>query len=90
MTIATTPKSSVDPLFLNIINAKLSVTPEDFDQLCLDNPDLRLELTKDGELIAMPPTGGETGNRNLNLGVEVGIWNRDRVIVLPSHGIPGD
>jgi Uma2 family endonuclease len=76
MTIATTPKSSVDPLFLNIINAKLSVTPEDFDQLCLDNPDLRLELTKDGELIAMPPTGGETGNRNLNLGVEVGIWNR--------------
>jgi Uma2 family endonuclease len=76
MTIATTPKSSVDLLFLNIINAKLSVTPEDFDQLCLDNPDLRLELTKDGELIAMPPTGGETGNRNLNLGVEVGIWNR--------------
>jgi Uma2 family endonuclease len=59
MTIATDPKSSVDSLLLNVSNAKITVTPEYLDQLCLDNPDLRLELTKDGELIVMPPTGGE-------------------------------
>lgn len=76
MTIATAPKLSVDSLLLNVSHAKLTVTPEYFDQLCLDNPDLRLELTKDGELIIMPPTGGESGRRNFNLGTEIGIWNR--------------
>jgi Uma2 family endonuclease len=76
MTIATAPKSSADSLLLNVSHAKLTVSPEHFDQLCLDNPDLRLELTKDGELIVMPPTGGESGRRNFNLGVEVGLWNR--------------
>jgi Uma2 family endonuclease len=76
MTIATALTSSVDSLLLNVSHAKLTVTPEYFDQLCLDNPDLRLELTKDGELIIMPPTGGESGRRNFNLGTEIGIWNR--------------
>lgn len=78
MTIVTAPKSSVDSLLLNVTHAKLTVTPEHFDQLCLDNPDLRLELTKDGELIVMPPTGGESGERNLDLAIDVGIWNRER------------
>jgi Uma2 family endonuclease len=76
MTIVTATTSSADALLLNVSHAKLTVTPEYFDQLCLDNPDLRLELTKDGELIVMPPTGGESGKRNLNLATEVGIWNR--------------
>jgi Uma2 family endonuclease len=76
MTIATAPKSSVDPLLLNVSHAKLTVTPEHFDQLCLDNPNLRLELTKDGELIVMPPTGGESGRRNIDLATDVNIWNR--------------
>jgi Uma2 family endonuclease len=76
MTIATAPKSSVDSLLLNVSHAKLTVTPEHFDQLCLDNPDLRLELTKDGELIVMPPTGGESGKRNGNLFGEAWYWNR--------------
>ncbi|MDG2991603.1 Uma2 family endonuclease [Candidatus Synechococcus calcipolaris G9] len=78
MTSVTVPTPSVDrsPLLLNVQNAVLRVTPEHFDQLCIDNPELRLELTKDGELIVMPPTGGESGRKNLNLAVEVGIWNR--------------
>lgn len=78
MTAAIVPNPSVDPhpLLLNVQNVALRVTPTHFDQLCVDNPDLRLELTKDGELVVMPPTGGETGKRNLSLAVEVGIWNR--------------
>jgi Uma2 family endonuclease len=76
MTIVTALTSSADALLLNVSHVKLTVTPEHFDQLCLDNPDLRLELTKDGELIVMPPTGGESGKRNFNLATEVGIWNR--------------
>ena len=76
MTTVTAPNSLVDALLLNVSHAKLTVIPEYFDQLCLDNPELRLELTKDGELIVMPPTGGESGKRNFNLATEVGIWNR--------------
>ncbi len=48
MATATDPKPSIDTLLLDVTNAKLKVTPEHFDQLCIDNPDLRLELTKDG------------------------------------------
>ena len=55
MTPATVPESFVDRLLLNVSHAKLTVTPEHFDQLCIDNPDLRLELTKDGELIVIAP-----------------------------------
>ncbi|MGL5943515.1 MAG: hypothetical protein ACRC2S_24755 [Waterburya sp.] len=38
------------PLLLDVSNTTLHVTPEEFDSLCLNNPDLRLELTKDKEL----------------------------------------
>lgn len=43
----TTPVDS-SPLLLNVRNTTVRVTPEQFDQLCHDNPDLRLELTKVG------------------------------------------
>jgi Uma2 family endonuclease len=76
MTTATAPKKSVDTLLLDVTNAKLTVTPEYFDQLCIDNPDLRLELTKDRELIVMAPAGGESGEKNGDLFGEVWYWNR--------------
>jgi Uma2 family endonuclease len=64
------------PLLLNVSNTVLHVTASEFDSLCLDNPDLRLELTKDHELIVMSPTGGESGERNGNLFGQVWYWNR--------------
>ncbi|WP_309745019.1 MULTISPECIES: Uma2 family endonuclease [unclassified Chamaesiphon] len=78
MTIATAPGSSVDaqPLLLDVSNTTLTVTPEQFDRLCIDNPDLRLELTPDRQLIVMAPTGGESGQRNADLVTDVNIWNR--------------
>lgn len=45
----------------------LQVTPEQFAQLAIANRDLRLEHTATRVLIVNPPTGGETGKRNLNL-----------------------
>lgn len=75
-TTALTPSLDHRPLLLDVSHVALTVTPEEFDQLCIDNPDLRLELTKDGRLIVMAPTGGETGRRNLTLALEVGLWNR--------------
>jgi Uma2 family endonuclease len=62
------------PISLNISDVRLQVTPEQFDRLCELNPDLRLEINKDGELIVMPPTGGDTGKRNFKLIVQFGNW----------------
>lgn len=47
-----------------------------FEQIALANPDLRLELTADGELVLMPPTGGNTGRRNSGLTYQLETWNR--------------
>jgi Uma2 family endonuclease len=67
---------NIESLLLNVSNTILHITPEEFDSLCLDNPDLRLELTKDKELIVMPPTGGESGKRNGELFGQVWAWNK--------------
>lgn len=63
------------PILLNVRSKYLHVTPEQFDRLCQDNPDLRLELTNKGELIVMAPTFGETGEKNGNLFGRVWAWN---------------
>jgi Uma2 family endonuclease len=74
MTIATAPAQS-QQLLLDVTNTTLTVTPEQFDILCIDNPNLRLELTRNRELIVMPPTGGETGEKNGTLFARVWHWN---------------
>ncbi|MGB3493718.1 MAG: Uma2 family endonuclease [Elainellaceae cyanobacterium] len=51
-------------------------TDEQFYQLCIHNPDLTIERTAAGALIFMPPVGGESGNRELEFGIDLGIWNR--------------
>jgi Uma2 family endonuclease len=64
-------------LLLDVSNATLQVSPEQFDILCIDNPDLRLELTPNRELIVMAPAGGESSEKNLDLALDVGLWNRE-------------
>jgi Uma2 family endonuclease len=54
----------------------LKLTDEEFEQLAAANKDLRLELTAKGELIIMPPTGGESGSRNFELDGQLWLWNR--------------
>jgi Uma2 family endonuclease len=54
----------------------LKLTDDQFEKLALANRDICLELTAEGELIIMPPTGGETGNRNFELYLDLGNWNR--------------
>lgn len=43
---------------------------------CRMNRDLRIERTKDGEIIVMSPTGADTGRRNFDLIVAFGTWAR--------------
>ena len=50
------------------------VTPEQFEQLAFAEQTARMELTKDGELIVMSPTGGEAGRKNSRLTQQVRNW----------------
>ncbi len=50
------------------------VTTKQFDQLASAEQLARMELTKDGELIVMSPTGGEAGRKNRRLTQQIGIW----------------
>lgn len=52
------------------------LTSEAFYQLCLANPDIRMEKSPKGELIIMSPVGGESGNREANLIADLILWNR--------------
>jgi Uma2 family endonuclease len=55
--------------------ATATLTSDQFYDLCRANPDWKLERTVDGDLVVMAPTGGETGARNANLLIRLGIWN---------------
>ncbi|MEA5512060.1 Uma2 family endonuclease [Crocosphaera sp. UHCC 0190] len=58
------------------LDAVGQLTDETFYQLCRRNPDLKFERNRQGEIIIMSPTGGETGNVNAELLIEFGFWNR--------------
>ncbi|MEH1807304.1 Uma2 family endonuclease [Nostoc sp.] len=64
-------------LTLNL-NSILKLTREQFYQLCEENPDLQLERNAQGELVIMPPTGGETGRSNVNLILQLASWNEQK------------
>ncbi len=50
------------------------VTPEQFEQLAYAEQLARMELTKDGELIVMSPTGGTAGRKNSRLTQQLRNW----------------
>jgi len=61
-------------LTLNL-NSVIKLTREQFYQLCEENPDLKLERNAQGELVIMPPTGGETGKSNSTINAQIWFWN---------------
>jgi len=50
----------------------IGMTDDQFFELCQQNRDVQFERTSTGELIIMPPTGGETGRRNV--GITAQLW----------------
>ncbi|MEH2402149.1 Uma2 family endonuclease [Nostoc sp.] len=58
------------------LKLKIDLTDDQFFQMCQQNRDYRFERTASGELLIMPPTGSDTGNRNFDMVVELGIWNK--------------
>ena len=64
------------PLLVDASRVTLRITHEEFELLCQDNPDLRLELTVNGELVIMSPAGYESSEKNGDLIADLVIWNR--------------
>jgi Uma2 family endonuclease len=56
----------------------LKLSDDQFEDLISANRDSKFELTATGELLIMSPTGGETGNRNFELGGQFWLWNREK------------
>lgn len=56
-------------------NSVVDLSDEQFYQLCISNPDTKFERNANGDIIIMPPTGGETGKRNASLIGRFIIWN---------------
>lgn len=54
----------------------IHLTQEQFYQLCMANRELNLELNAKGDLIIVPPVGGESGNQKAELITDLEIWNR--------------
>ncbi|MEH2449928.1 Uma2 family endonuclease [Nostoc sp.] len=62
------------PLVLQIPSS-MQMTDEQFFEFCQVNRDLRIERNKFKELLIMPPTGSETGNRQGNILGQLWVWS---------------
>ena len=63
----------MNSLTLNLTSI-LPLTDEVFSEICRANPEIKFERTAKGALVVMPPTGGETGNRNIKLSARLENW----------------
>ena len=69
------PAIGLEPL---VLPPGLQLSPEQFALVCEANPEAVLELTAAGQVIAMTPTGGETGRRNTRLLFRLQAWAERR------------
>jgi Uma2 family endonuclease len=72
---ATTQPPGLEPAPL-LLPWDLRLTPEQFERVCQVNPEAVLELTAEGLLIVMTPTGGETSSRNGQLLYQLQVFCR--------------
>ncbi|MFN6525322.1 Uma2 family endonuclease [Nostoc sp. ChiSLP03a] len=63
--------------FPSTLKLKIDLTDEQFFQMCQKNRDYRFERTSSGELLIMPPTGSDTGRRNVKITTQLDIWNSE-------------
>ncbi|HBE21358.1 MAG TPA: hypothetical protein DEG17_24865 [Cyanobacteria bacterium UBA11149] len=58
-----------------ILELSIDLTDKQFFDLCQKNRDYRFERSASGDLLIMPPTGSETGRRNVKITTKLEIWN---------------
>ena len=65
----------VEPAALLVhLRPVIELTEDQFFEFCQINQELRIERTAEGDLLIMPPEGGETGNRSILLGTFLTQW----------------
>ena len=65
--------TSLQPLVMRL-NPALELNEETFFHVAQLNKDLRMELSAEGNLIVMPPTGIRTGDRNSEINMQLRMW----------------
>ena len=63
-----------DDIAINIDALFKHLTKEDFFEMCRQNPDLRIEMSKRGDITIISPLGGEASGRNFELILDFAIW----------------
>jgi Uma2 family endonuclease len=64
----------IDDAFLPATLSAPPMTDREFAAFCAGHPDLRIEMTAEGELIVMPPTYFPTGDRNCEISWQLRTW----------------
>ena len=75
------------------------MTNDQLFEFCQLNDDLQIERTAEGEIVIMPPTGWETGARNIKITTQLNLWSDATAQVLqpiprpaffcrPAPGVP--
>jgi Uma2 family endonuclease len=66
--------SVTGPVEINFATLLKEMDEEEFYQFCQINRELRIERTKEGAIIIMPPTASKAGNRSFNLTGSFWAW----------------
>lgn len=74
MAAANSSIGAFDEYQLAVDFRSIRLTDEQFYRLYRDNPELRMELTSEGRLVVMSPTGAKTGWRNSKLTQRLANW----------------
>ena len=74
MSTTTSTNAEREPVVLHFSPLLKKMSEQEFYEFCQLNPDLSLELTSEGDLIIMPPTGGKSGLRNSKLNLRLAGW----------------
>lgn len=57
-----------------IFAPRTRITPDEFWDFCVANPDVRMELTAKGEIVVTPPAGWSSGFRDLEVSISLNNW----------------
>jgi Uma2 family endonuclease len=72
---ASAGESTFAPLCLKMAPA-VPMSQDQFFDFCQQNRKLRIERTAQGELLIMPPAGGESSQQNLAIGAQLYVWSK--------------
>lgn len=67
--------ANMTAITLNLEPLTQQLTHEQFYKLCMANKDIAMERSPAGELVIMPPVGGESGRKEAKYIIKLGIWN---------------